>query len=96
MTLALRAFGLQQVSTPAWPRNTLPVAVILKRFATAFFVLRLDIGFGIGSREPILLNQVRNRKLRKVRLVARRPRNAKNWVSPNALTSLIRDSVIRR
>ena len=51
---------------PAWPRNTLPVAVILKRFATAFFVLRLDIGFGIGSREPILFNQDRKGKLGRV------------------------------
>ena len=58
---------------PAWPRNTLPVAVILKRFATAFFVLRLDIGFGIGSREPILLNPVRNWKLREVALMPGRP-----------------------
>jgi hypothetical protein len=31
--------------------------------ATAFFVLRLAIGFGIGSREPILLNLLRNWKL---------------------------------
>jgi len=37
MTLALCTFGHQQVSTAAWLRNTLPVAVILKRFATAFW-----------------------------------------------------------
>jgi hypothetical protein len=52
---------------PAWPRNTLPVAVILKRLATAFFVLRLAIGFGIGSREPILLNPLRNWKLLRIK-----------------------------
>ena len=52
---------------PAWPRNTLPVAVILKRLATAFFVLRLAIGFGIGSREPILLNLLRNWKLLRIK-----------------------------
>jgi hypothetical protein len=52
---------------PAWLRNTFPVAVILKRFATAFLVFRLDIGFGIGSRESILMNPVRNRKLRRLK-----------------------------
>jgi len=31
----------------------LPVPVILKRFATAFFVLRLAIAFGIKSRESM-------------------------------------------
>jgi hypothetical protein len=48
----------------AWPRNTLPVAVILKRFATAFFVLRLAIGFGIRSRESKPSARVGNNNLR--------------------------------
>ena len=64
MTLALCAFGRQQVSTTRLAYATLCRSpVILKRFATAFLVLRLDIDFGIGSREPILSNPVRNRKL---------------------------------
>jgi hypothetical protein len=36
---------------PAWARNTLPDPLTLKRLATDFFVLRLAIGFGIGSGE---------------------------------------------
>ena len=48
----------------AWPRNTLPVPVILKRFATAFFVLRLAIGFGIRSPESKPSGRLGNNNLR--------------------------------
>ena len=35
----------------ACARNTLPVAVTLKRLATAFLVLRRAIGFGMGAKK---------------------------------------------
>jgi hypothetical protein len=47
----------------AWLRSTLPVAVTLKRFATAFFVLRLAIGFGIKSPQSKLPCRVGNKNL---------------------------------
>ena len=50
----------------AWVRNTLPVAVTLKRFATAFFVLRLATGFGIRSGEPKPSGRLGNKNLRRL------------------------------
>lgn len=44
-------FEASKCRRPAWARNTLPDPVTLKRLATDFFVLRLAIGFGIGSGE---------------------------------------------
>jgi len=62
-------FDCSRWRRPAWARNTLPVAVTLKRFATAFFVLRLAIGFGIRSPECISVASIGNRNFRMFRLV---------------------------
>jgi hypothetical protein len=46
--LRLAFFDERRCRREDWERKTLPLAVILNRFLTAFFVLLREMGFGIG------------------------------------------------
>ena len=58
--LRFALFDCSKWRRPAWLCSTLPEAVTLKRLATAFFVLRLAIGFGIESPESISAMSIGN------------------------------------
>lgn len=62
--LRFALFDASKCRRPDLFRSTFPVAVTLKRFATAFFVLRLAIGLGIKSRESNCSRRLGNEKVR--------------------------------